>query len=102
MSVFFGSAHRSNMLRFIWTVVVGAVVVGGLIALNELMFHALFDTSYTRWYLENGSLIGLAFAAFTVAWGDVNKLTGLISAHPYEYFGDCLGLGAFPFGESRR
>ena len=95
-SVFFGSGHRSNRLRFIWTVVLGAVFVGGLIVLNELMFHLLFDTSYTRWYLANGSLIGLVFAAFTVAWGDVNRLTGLISAHPYEYLGDCVGLGAFP------
>lgn len=57
-SVFFGSAHRSTRLRFIWTVVLGAVFVGGLIALNELTFHLLFDTSYTRWYLENGSLTG--------------------------------------------
>lgn len=23
-------------------------------------------------------------------------MTGLISAHPYEYLGDCVGLGAFP------
>jgi hypothetical protein len=80
----------------ILSLVVGAVVVGGLIALNELVFQWLFDTSYTRWYLANGSLIGLVFASFTVAWGDVNKLTGLISAHPYEYAADCLGLGAFP------
>jgi hypothetical protein len=96
IGVFFGSAHRSNKLRFIWTLVVGAFFVVGLIALNELMFRWLFDTSYTRWYLANGSLIGLVFAAFTVVWGDVNKLTGLISAHPYEYFANCLGLGAFP------
>jgi hypothetical protein len=88
------------MPRLILSIVVGAVVVGGLIALNEFMFRWLFDASYTRWYLANGSLIALVFASFTIAWGDVNKLTGLISAHPYEFLADCLALGAFPIGAS--
>jgi hypothetical protein len=76
--------------------VLGAVLLGGLIALDELLFHLLFDSSYLRWYLANGSLAALVFALVTLAWGDVNKLTGLISAHPLEYAGSCLALWTLP------
>jgi hypothetical protein len=77
-------------------VVEGAILVGGLIALDALAFHVLLDSSYVRWYVANGSLIGLAFALVTFAWGDVNKLTALISARPLEFTAGCLELFVLP------
>lgn len=77
-------------------VVLGLVLIGGIVAVNEVAFRMLLDTSYARWYLANGALITLAAALLTFAWGDVNKLTGLISAHPLEYAAGCLALLGFP------
>jgi len=77
-------------------IVAGLIVIGGLIALNELMFRALLGSDYLRWYLENGALIGVAFGLVTVAWGDLNKLTGLISAHPLVYVATCVLLWTLP------
>jgi hypothetical protein len=78
------------------TALVGLLLLGGLAALDWLVFRALFDSDYLRWYLENGSLIGIVFGLVTLAWGDLNKLTGLVSAHPLEYLATCVALGTLP------
>ena len=67
--------------------VVGLAVIGGLVALNGVAFSAWLDTEYVRWYLDNGAAITLVFGIVTLAWGDLNSETGLISAHPAEYVG---------------
>jgi hypothetical protein len=64
----------------------------GLVALDEAVFRLLLDRSYLRWFLENGVYVGLAFAIVTLAWGDLNRLTGLISAHPLEYALACAAV----------
>jgi hypothetical protein len=87
---------RGTLAHRVVEIAVGAVVVLGLIALNELLFRQLFDSNYLRWYLSNGALIGVAFVFITVAWGDLNKLTFLISAHPLQYIATCIALETLP------
>jgi hypothetical protein len=79
---------------------VGAVVALALLVgtavFDTLLFRALFDTDYMRWYLDNGDLISIVFVFVTLAWGDLNKLTGLVSAQPMQYLLACYTLGGLP------
>ena len=77
-------------------VAVGLAVISALIALDEVLFRVLFDTDYLHWFLANGALIGIVFALFTVAWGDLNKVTHLISAHPVAFAAACTELMTLP------
>ena len=100
-----GSGLSPTKVHRVFGLAGGLVVVGGVVAVNEVIFRILLDTSYVRWYLANGALITLAAGLLTFAWGDVNKLTGLISAHPLEYTAGCLalvGLPLFGFGSLLR
>jgi hypothetical protein len=72
------------------------LVLLGLVLLNELAFRAWFGADYLRWYLNNGAVLSLVFGFVTLAWGDLNKMTHLISAHPLEYAAAWLALGALP------
>jgi hypothetical protein len=76
--------------------VVALAVFVGLALLNELAFRSWLDSSYLRWYLENGALISVLFGLVTLAWGDLDKQTYLISAHPAEYAAASLGLLILP------
>jgi hypothetical protein len=67
-----------------------------LVVLDWLVFRTWFDSDYLRWYLKNGSLIAIVFGLVTLAWGDLNKVTGLVSVHPLEYLASCVGLGTLP------
>ena len=60
------------------------------------MFRTWLATDYFRWYLTNGALISIVFGFVTLAWGDLNKMTTLISAHPVEYVAAWVRLGALP------
>jgi hypothetical protein len=91
-----GSNADGTFLQRAVTLVVGFAVVGALIELNTIAFRTLFDTDYLRWYLANGTVIGITFGLITVAWGDLNKMTGLISAHPHDYVATCITLGVLP------
>lgn len=86
----------SQKVQRVFGVAGGLVLIGAIVAVNELVFRVLLDTSYVHWYLVNGALITLAAGLVTFAWGDLNKLTGLISAHPREYTAACLALVGFP------
>lgn len=68
-----------------------------MVLLNWFAFQAWLDTNYLRWYLDNGSVISLLFGLVTLAWGDLNKLTGLISADPFDYVAESMRLVGFPF-----
>jgi hypothetical protein len=87
---------RGTFAHALVAAVVGLAVITALIALDELLFLVVLDTHYPKWFLANGTVIGIAFALFTVAWGDVNKLTSLISAHPLEYGAGCIALFTLP------
>ena len=81
--------------RFV-TFVVGLVVIAGLIAIDTVVFRVAFESDYVHWYLENGAVIGIVFGLITLAWGDLNRMTGLISAHPHDYASTCFSLGVLP------
>jgi hypothetical protein len=76
--------------------VFGLAVIGAALELDRVLFRVLFDSDYLRWYLANGSLIALAFGVFTVAWADLNRMTGLISANPYSYVAATGMLSVLP------
>ncbi len=78
------------------TVAVGLAVIAGLIAIDTVVFRVAFDSNYVHWYLTNGALIGIVFGLITLAWGDLNRMTTLISAHPHEYVSTCFHLGVLP------
>ena len=78
------------------TAIIGLALLGALAAIDTVAFRVAFDSSYRDWYLRNGALIGIVFGFVTVAWGDLNRLTGLVSAHPLEYFRSCTALGSLP------
>jgi hypothetical protein len=61
------------------------VALAGLIALDELLVRALFDSHYLSLYLRYGALSNLVVVLFVLAWGDIERHTSLISAHPTEY-----------------
>jgi hypothetical protein len=75
--------------------VVGLVVLGGVIAVDELVIRAVSDTSYLELYLTYGALANLVIVVFTLAWSDkLERHASLISAHPMEYLGGSVDLGS--------
>ena len=64
------------------TAALGLAAFAGLIAADELVVRALFGTDYLSWYLANGATLSLVVAFVTLAWGDLNEIPTLISAHP--------------------
>jgi len=86
----------SNRRQRLVSGVVGLGVVVGLVVLNGLVFGAWLRTDYLRWYLQNGALLSVVFGFVTLAWGDLNKMSTLISAHPVEYAAAWVRLGALP------
>jgi hypothetical protein len=68
---------------------------------NQWIFRQLFGLNYIHWYVNAGPIISLATAAFGAAWGGMDKNTGLVSAHPFDYVGACfqvVGLPVLVFG----
>jgi hypothetical protein len=75
--------------------VVGLAVLGGIVVLNQVVVRALFDADYLDLYLQYGALANLAVVLILLAWSDeVERLTGLISAHPPEYVASYAMLGS--------
>jgi hypothetical protein len=83
-------------LRHLLTFFAGLGILLALLIINNWVFITWFDTTYLRWYLANGALIGLVSTIASLAWGDMNKHAGLISAHPFGYIGACLQLAGLP------
>jgi hypothetical protein len=68
-------------------------VLAGVIAVNQLVVRALFDESYLELYLRYGAFVNLAVVLILLAWStEVERLTGLISAHPGEYAASYVAL----------
>jgi len=78
------------------TAALGLAALAGLIVADELVLRAVFGTHYLSWYLANGAIVSLLVAFVTLAWGDVNRLPGLISAHPLEYAAAHVALCVLP------
>ena len=63
-----------------------------LLLVFDLWAFQTFDQYYFQWYLNNGSFIALVTAMFAIAWGELDKLVGLISPHPRAYVAACMRL----------
>lgn len=74
----------------------GIATIVALLAIDGWVFTTWFNTTYFKWYLETGASIGLVSSIASMAWGDMEKNTGLISAHPLAYMGSCLQLVGLP------
>jgi hypothetical protein len=91
-----GSQADGTFLQRLVTFAVGLAVIAGLVALDSVVFRTAFDSNYFHWYLANGTLIGIVFGLITLAWGDLNKMATLISAHPHDYVSTCFHLATLP------
>lgn len=78
------------------TVLMGLFILLVLAGVDHWLFATFFNTNHLQWYMNQGPLIGLVTAIVPMVWGDINKHTGLISAHPWDYFGSCLQLVGLP------
>lgn len=75
-----------------WVVLTLLVVV---IFGNHVVFRQLGD-DYVRWYIRNGTLIGVITTMFTIVWDKLDRNVAMISAHPRMYVAGCLMLVALP------
>lgn len=81
--------------------VAGLAVLVSLVLVNHVLFAALFQTSYVKWYLSNAPFIGFALAFVSALWGTLDKHPDLISAHPLKYVSSytrLLGVSIFALG----
>src|SRR5688500_10994386 len=75
---------------------VGLVVLVALFFFDQWLFSKWNGTSW-RWYLANGTLIGLITPIVFKAWGDLaDKHTGLLSPNPLVYLASCLQVIGLP------
>lgn len=84
---------------------VGFTILAALGLANHWGFAEFSETTYLKWYLSNGALIGFATSVAATTWGDINKNTELISAHPLRYLAACawlVGLPLFSLGTHLR
>jgi hypothetical protein len=87
---------KAGTLRTFLTALLALVIIASLLALDNYLFQRWLGLSHWQWYLANGSLISAGLAIFSVAWGDLNKNAGLISARPLDYIGAQLQLVGLP------
>jgi hypothetical protein len=78
------------------TAALGLAAFAGLIAADEAVLRALFGAHYLSWYLANGAMVSLVLGFVSLAWGDLDRLPGLISAHPFEYAAAHVTLCVLP------
>ena len=78
-------------------ILLGFAFLLGLYLLDHWIFSKWFGIAYWKWYLKNGTTIGLVTAIVTKVWGDMlDNHTGLISSHPLDYVGSCAQLIGLP------
>lgn len=61
-----------------------AALIAALTALNYLVFEHAFGVNYFRWYVENGTVLGLVLATAAVGL-NLDAERDLISSRPYNY-----------------
>lgn len=83
--------------RRLCTIFAGFGILLGVLAIDHWIFVTWFNTTHLKWYLATGASINLVSSIVSMAWGDMEeKLTGLISSHPFDYMGTCLQLVGLP------
>lgn len=82
--------------RRLLTFLAGLGILILLLVVNHWIFENWLNTPYLKWYLESGSLVAVVSTVTSLTWGDINRHSGLISAHPLNYLGACLQLVGLP------
>lgn len=79
------------------TAFLGFAILVAIFVLDHWIFSKWLGTAYWRWYLTNGTLIGLITPIVFKAWGDLaDKHTGLLSPHPFVYLASCFQVIGLP------
>lgn len=94
-----------NTKRLFLSALIGLALLVAVVLIDSWAFGHWLSTDYLTWYIHSGALISLGFAFVTLAWGDLNKIKGLVSAHPFLYISACLylvGLPIYVFGSILR
>jgi hypothetical protein len=94
-----------NTKRLLVSALIGLTLIIALVAIDTWLFRTVLSLDYLPWYLHSGTFISLGFAFVTLAWSDLNKIKGLVSAHPFLYISACLyliGLPIYVFGSIMR
>ena len=84
-----------NLKHFLMSLA-GLAILFALLAVDRWIFVSWFHTTHLKWYLTNGALIGITSSIASLAWGDLNRHVGLISANPFDYLGSHLQLVGLP------
>ncbi len=85
-----GPGKASQLKGLLLSVLILAVWIWGL---NWLFARFTGDT-YFRWFVQNGTLIGIATAFFALVWQGLEAQKGLLSWHPGEFLASCMALAA--------
>jgi hypothetical protein len=78
-------------------VFLGFAILVALFVFDHWVFSKWVGIAYWRWYLMNGTLIGLITPIVFKAWGDLaDQHTGLLDPHPFVYLASCLQVIGLP------
>jgi hypothetical protein len=83
--------HRTHPL---WVLVAGWLFLGAVVALDSFLFDLLFDENYVRWYVENGTAVGL-ISGFVVLTLDLDRhpsARSLVSLNAIRYLAGWIGV----------
>ena len=67
-----------------------------LCAINFFLFKHVLGFNYIEFYLKSGVVAALSIMLLELAWKDLEKNEGLVSADPLNYIGACLQLVGLP------
>jgi hypothetical protein len=82
--------QRSQLKGFVVSLLIMAAWMWGL----HWLFARFTGTSYFRWYIQNGTLIGIVTAFLALVWQGLEAQTGLLSWHPGRFLASCMSLAA--------
>jgi hypothetical protein len=85
-----GPARPSQLKGFLLSVLILAAWTWGL----NWLFTRVTDGTYFRWYVQNGTLIGIATAFMALVWQGLEAQKGLLSWHPGRFLASCMALAA--------
>jgi len=85
-----GQARPSQWKGFILSVLILAAWIWGL----HWLFARFTGTSYVRWYVQNGTVIGIATAFLALVWQGLEAQKGLLAWHPGKFLASCMSLAA--------
>ena len=88
-----------SIKRLLLEFVLPFLALAAICFLNSIFVQKVFAVSprrYLDWYIQMGPFIGIALAAFSAAWKDLDKNIGLVSANPRTYIIACSKLAGLP------